>query len=58
MASFLSLPSSSLLPRFLGGPVTLHEDSGRLFVGSVATHFTASVAEDNPSQLVFISPRR
>ncbi|MGA7908097.1 MAG: hypothetical protein WCA16_11880, partial [Candidatus Sulfotelmatobacter sp.] len=44
---------SSLLPRFLGGPVTLHEDSGRLFVGSVATHFTASVAEDNPSQLVF-----
>ena len=43
----------SLLPRFLGGPVTFHEDSGRLFVGSVATHFTASVAEDNPTQLVF-----
>lgn len=43
----------SLLPRFLGGPVTLHEESGRLFVGSVATHFTAAVAEDNPTQLVF-----
>jgi len=44
---------ASLLPRFLGGPVTFHEDSGRLFVGSVSTHFTASVAEDNPTQLVF-----
>jgi len=44
---------ASLLPRFLGGPVTLHEDSGRLFVGSVGTHFTAAVAEDNAAQLVF-----
>jgi len=44
---------NSLLPRFLGGPVTLHEDSGRLFIGSVATHFTASVAADDPSHLVF-----
>jgi N-acetylmuramoyl-L-alanine amidase len=42
----------SLLPRILGGPVTLHEDSDRLFIGSVATHFTAAVAEDNPAQLV------
>src|SRR3954467_13660972 len=31
----------SLLPRILGGPVMLHEDSDRLFIGSVATHFTA-----------------
>src|ERR1700722_5369227 len=31
----------SLLPRILGGPVTLYEDSGRLFIGSVATAFTA-----------------
>ncbi len=46
-----SLPS--LLPRFLGGPVTLHEDSGRLFIGSVATHFTASLSGDNPPRLVF-----
>ena len=42
----------SLLPRILGGPVTLHEDSDRLFIGSVATHFTASLASDNPPKLV------
>lgn len=42
----------SLLPRFLGGPATLHEDSDRLFIGSVATHFTASLASDNPPRLV------
>ncbi len=44
---------ASLLPRFLGGPVTVHEDSARLFVGSVATHFTASLSSDNPPRLVF-----
>src|SRR5580698_10332166 len=44
---------SSLLPRFLGGPVTLHEEADRLFIGSVATHFTASLAADNPPRLVF-----
>ncbi|MGA6984327.1 MAG: N-acetylmuramoyl-L-alanine amidase [Candidatus Sulfotelmatobacter sp.] len=44
---------SSLLPRFLGGPATFHEESDRLFIGSVATHFTASVAPDNSSHLVF-----
>ena len=44
---------SSLLPRFLGGPVTLHEQSGRLFIGNAATHFTASFAGDNPPRLVF-----
>jgi N-acetylmuramoyl-L-alanine amidase len=43
----------SLLPRFLGGPVTLHEESGRLFIGSVGTHFTASLAGQNPPRLVF-----
>lgn len=42
-----------LLPRILGGPVTLHEDSGRLFIGGIATHFTASLASDNPPKLVF-----
>jgi N-acetylmuramoyl-L-alanine amidase len=47
----LSLPS--LLPRILGGPVTLHEEAYRLFVGSVATHFTASLATGNPPRLVF-----
>jgi N-acetylmuramoyl-L-alanine amidase len=43
----------SLLPRFLGGPVTVHEEAGRLFIGSVATHFTASLSADNPPRLVF-----
>lgn len=46
-----SLPS--LLPRILGGPVSLHEEAGRLFVGNIATHFTASLAGDNPPKLVF-----
>jgi N-acetylmuramoyl-L-alanine amidase len=44
---------SSLLPRFLGGPATLHEESRRLFIGSIATHFTATVSPDDPSRLVF-----
>src|SRR5258708_8344572 len=42
-----------LLPRFLGGPVTLHEDSGPLFIASVATPFTATRAADNPPRLSF-----
>jgi N-acetylmuramoyl-L-alanine amidase len=44
---------ASVLPRFLGGPVTLHEDSGRLFIGSIATHFTASMAPGTSAKLVF-----
>ncbi len=44
---------ASLLPRFLGGPVTVHEESGRLFIGSTATHFTASLSAENPPRLVF-----
>jgi N-acetylmuramoyl-L-alanine amidase len=43
----------SLLPRLLGGPVTLHEESGRLFIGGVGTHFTASLAGESPQRLVF-----
>jgi N-acetylmuramoyl-L-alanine amidase len=43
----------SVLPRFLGGPVTFHESAERLFIGSVATHFTASVAPDDSSSLIF-----
>jgi len=43
---------ASLLPRFLGGPVTLHEESDRLFIGSVANHFTASLSSNNPPRLV------
>ena len=44
---------NSLLPRFLPVPANLHEESGRLFIGNVATHFTAAVAPDDPSHLVF-----
>jgi N-acetylmuramoyl-L-alanine amidase len=44
---------ASILPRILGGPVTMHEESGRLFVGNIATHFTASVSLEDPSRLVF-----
>ena len=43
----------SLLPRILGGPVSLHEQADRLFIGSVSTHFTASLTGDNPPRLVF-----
>jgi N-acetylmuramoyl-L-alanine amidase len=31
----------------------LHQDSGRLFIGSIATHFTATVPPDDASHLVF-----
>jgi len=44
---------SSLLPRFLGGPATFHEESERLLIGDVATHFTASVSPEDPARLVF-----
>jgi N-acetylmuramoyl-L-alanine amidase len=43
---------SSLLPRFLGGPATFHQESGRLFIGNIETHFTASVASEDASRLV------
>jgi N-acetylmuramoyl-L-alanine amidase len=43
---------NSILPRFLGGPATLHQESGRLFIGSIATHFTATVSPDDASRLV------
>jgi N-acetylmuramoyl-L-alanine amidase len=44
---------NSLLPRFLGGPATLHQSSERLFIGSIATHFTAAVSPSDPSRLIF-----
>jgi N-acetylmuramoyl-L-alanine amidase len=44
---------ASILPRFLGGPATLHAESGRLFIGSIATHFTATVSADDATRLVF-----
>jgi N-acetylmuramoyl-L-alanine amidase len=44
---------SSLLPRILGGPVSLHEVSDRLFIGNVATHFTALLAAEEAPKLIF-----
>ncbi len=42
----------TLLPRILGGPVTLNESSRRLFIGNVATHFTAQLSHTTPPRLV------
>jgi N-acetylmuramoyl-L-alanine amidase len=48
----------TLLPQILGGPVTLHENSRRLYIGSAAVHFTAQISDNNPPTLVmnFTSP--
>jgi N-acetylmuramoyl-L-alanine amidase len=43
---------SSLLSRMLGGPVTFNPSSRRLFVGSVAVHFTAQVSDTTPPKLI------
>jgi N-acetylmuramoyl-L-alanine amidase len=43
---------SSLLPRFVGGPVTFAEPSRRLFIGNVATRFTAEIGPSTSSRLV------
>ena len=42
----------TLLPRILGGAVTLNESSRRLFIGNVATHFTAQLSHTTPPRLV------
>jgi N-acetylmuramoyl-L-alanine amidase len=42
----------SLMSHILGGPVTLHESSRRVFVGSVAIHFTAQMSKSAPPTLV------
>ena len=49
---------STLMPRFLGGPVTFHENGRRLFIGSVATQFSAELSKTTPPRLVmnFSSP--
>ena len=49
---------SSLLSRILGGPVTFNPRARRLFVGSVAIHFTAQVSGSTPPKLImnFSSP--
>jgi N-acetylmuramoyl-L-alanine amidase len=49
---------STILPRILGTPVTFNPASHRLFVGNVATHFTAQLSRTTPPRLVmnFTSP--
>jgi N-acetylmuramoyl-L-alanine amidase len=49
---------SILLSRMLGGPVSFNPKARRLFVGSVAIHFTAQVSNTTPSKLImnFSSP--
>jgi N-acetylmuramoyl-L-alanine amidase len=42
----------TLLPRIIGGPVTLNESARRLFIGNVATHFTAQLSHTTPPRLV------
>src|SRR5215472_12032553 len=39
---------SSLLPRFLGGPVTFHESARRLFVGPVGVDFGMELSKTTP----------
>lgn len=34
---------NALMPKFLGGPVSFHEASRRLFIGNVSVHFTAQI---------------
>ena len=43
---------STLLPRILGGPVTFHESSRRLFIGGAAVHFTAQIGKTDPPSLI------
>jgi N-acetylmuramoyl-L-alanine amidase len=43
---------SSLLPRILDAPVAFNEGARRLFLGNVATHFTAQLNHTTPLRLV------
>jgi N-acetylmuramoyl-L-alanine amidase len=46
-----SLPA--ILPKFLGGPVTLRENARRLFVGGVSTQVTVDLVKTTPPRLLF-----
>ncbi len=48
----------TILPRIVSSPVTFNPGSRRLFVGNVATHFTAQLSHTTPPRLVmnFSSP--
>jgi N-acetylmuramoyl-L-alanine amidase len=56
MVPLSSLPQ--LLSRILGGPVTFHENSRRIFIGNVGVHFTAQVSKQaNPTLVInFTAP--
>ncbi len=41
-----------LMSRILGGPVTIHAASRRVFVGNVAVHFTAQISKAAPHTLI------
>lgn len=43
---------NALLPQLIGSSVTLNEASRRLFIGNVATRFTAELSSTNPPRLV------
>src|SRR5690348_12768314 len=49
---------TTLMPRFLGVPITFHEGSRRLFVNDVSVHFLAQVNTTAPGRLMmeFSSP--
>jgi N-acetylmuramoyl-L-alanine amidase len=49
---------SALVARILGSSVTFNEAARRLFIGNVATHFTAQLSHTTPPRLVmnFTSP--
>ena len=42
----------ALLPKIIGVPVSLNETSRRLFIGNIATHFTAQLNRTTPLRLV------
>jgi len=42
----------ALLSNILGGPVTLHEASRRIFIGNAAVHFTAQMSAHNSPTLL------
>jgi N-acetylmuramoyl-L-alanine amidase len=43
---------SMVLPRILGGPVSVHESARRVFIGAVSVHFTAQMGKSEPPTLV------
>ena len=48
----------TLLPQILGGPVTYHDNSRRLYIGNVAVYFTPQITSASPATLIlnFTSP--